>query len=237
MTSCTSVETSTVFLPATDTPPATPKTFYRKELPANCIDFASARGREIFKQAIGSKYMESYFAVSSQFHTQNEPAFCGFGTLVNVLNALNVDPGRVWKGPWRWFCEEMLDCCEDLEEIKKTGLTLAQVVCLANCNGLSTSMRYASESCVDEFRHFVRSSTQSTDHILVVSYNRSVLGQAGIGHFSPIGGYHEDLGLVLIMDVARFKYPPHWVPVSLLFQAMVSVDKACDLSRGFIDCS
>ena len=25
------------------------------------------------------------------------------GTLAMVLNALGVDPGRKWKGPWRWF--------------------------------------------------------------------------------------------------------------------------------------
>jgi len=32
-----------------------------------------------------------------------------------ALNALSIDPGRVWKGPWRWFSEEMLDCCTPLE--------------------------------------------------------------------------------------------------------------------------
>ena len=31
-----------------------------------------------------------------------------------VLNALHIDPGRQWKGPWRWFHEELLDCCKDL---------------------------------------------------------------------------------------------------------------------------
>lgn len=30
----------------------------------------------------------------------------------------------------------------------------------------------------------------------------------GDGHFSPVGGYHEGKDLVLILDTARFKYPP-----------------------------
>lgn len=42
--------------------------------------------------------MESYFRLAEQFRTQDEPAFCGLSTLTMVLNALAVDPGRVWKG-------------------------------------------------------------------------------------------------------------------------------------------
>ena len=30
--------------------------------------------------------------------------------------------------------------------------------------------------------------------------------------------------LLLVMDVARFKYPPHWVSVSSMFQAMNEYD-------------
>ena len=59
--------------------------------------------------------MECYFKLAEQFRTQDEPAFCGLTTLVMVLNSLSVDPGRVWKGPWRWYHENMLDCCVPLQ--------------------------------------------------------------------------------------------------------------------------
>ena len=49
-----------------------------------------------------SGYMNCYFPLAAQFRTQEEPAYCGLSTLVMVLNALEVDPGRIWKGPWRW---------------------------------------------------------------------------------------------------------------------------------------
>jgi hypothetical protein len=39
--------------------------------------------------------------------------------------------------------------------------------------------------------------------------------------------------LALIMDVARFKYPPHWVPVTTLFEAMKKIDPETGKSRGF----
>lgn len=56
--------------------------------------------------------------------------------------------------------------------------------------------------------------------------------QTGSGHFSPIGGYHAGKDMVLILDVARFKYPPHWVPLSLLWEAMNTVDEATGHRRG-----
>ena len=57
--------------------------------------------------------------------------------------------------------------------------------------------------------------------------------QTGTGHFSPIGGYHVGRDMALILDVARFKYPPHWVPLPLLWEAMGSVDVATGRPRGY----
>lgn len=39
---------------------------------------------------------------------EEDPAFCGLSTLVMTLNALSIDPRRLWKGPWRWFSEDMV---------------------------------------------------------------------------------------------------------------------------------
>lgn len=44
-----------------------------------------------------------------------------------VLNTLSIDPRRTWKGPWRWFHEEMLDCCHPLSKVREEGITLEQV--------------------------------------------------------------------------------------------------------------
>lgn len=63
---------------------------------------------------------------------------------------------------------------------------------------------------------------------------RAIMHAAGDGHFSPIGGYHEGKDLVLILDTAAFKYPPHWVPLANLYAAMAPVDPATGKPRGFI---
>lgn len=40
--------------------------------------------------------------------------------------------------------------------------------------------------------------------------------------------------MVLVMDVARFKYPPHWLPVPAFFEAMQLVDPDTNYSRGYL---
>lgn len=178
--------------------------------------------------------MNGYFNIAAQFRTQEEPAYCGLGTLVTVLNALAVDPQRPWKGVWRHYSEELFDCCADLDRVKREGIAFDQLACLARCNGLHVDVYYGSRSSEEVFRRLVMQATESDDQILMVSYCRKTLNQTGSGHFSPIGGYHPERDLVLIMDVARYKYPPHWAPLSSLFNATRVIDPMSGLSRGYI---
>ncbi|VBB33918.1 unnamed protein product [Acanthocheilonema viteae] len=210
--------------------------FYRRKLPPSCINFASPEGKKLFIESLVKGHANIYFRLASHFLTQNEPSYCGLSTLVMVLNALEVDPGRVWKSPWRFYHESMLDCCVPLDDIKKTGITLSQFACLAECNRLCTELKYAESKSefLNTFRENVKRCMAVDDTILVVSYNRQVLGQTGTGHFSPLGAYHEESDQILIMDVARFKYPPHWVPLTILRDAMLSIDATSGKPRGYL---
>ena len=209
--------------------------FYRRPLPDGQIPFSSVEGRQLFREALAAGHMEGWFALSEQYHTQADPAFCGLGTLVVVLNALEIDPGRIWKGPWRWYGEDLLDCCQPLEKVQQNGITLDELACLARCNGATSSTVRADQAGVDEFRDAVRAATAAArGPVLVAGYARTALGQTGSGHFSPIAGYHPDRDLALILDVARFKYPPHWVRLPLLWQAMTDIDPASGVARGWI---
>ncbi|CAI9288431.1 unnamed protein product [Lactuca saligna] len=82
-------------------------------------------------------------------------------------------------------------------------------------------------------RHVIACSTSDDCH-LISSYNRGTFKQTGSGHFSPIGGYHAGRDMVLVLDVARFKYPPHWVPLTLLWEAMDTIDDSSGFRRGFM---
>lgn len=212
------------------------ETFHQRllENPPN-IAFSSDEGKRIFKQAVQGNYFESYFPLSEQFHTQQEPAFCGLASLVIILNALKIDPGRVWKGVWRWFSEELLDCCDPLDEIKKRGTTLRKINCLAKCNGGKTILKLANTvASEEEFREDVKKCTSSGEKFMLISYSRQALKQTGEGHFSPIGGYCEEKDRLLILDPARFKYPPHWVEIKDVWRAIKTIDKDSGEYRGYI---
>lgn len=211
------------------------ESLYRRPLPADLIPFASPQGRALFREALAGGTMEGYFALAEQFHTQADPAYCGLGSLVVALNALSIDPGRLWKGPWRWFAEELLDCCVPLEQVAQAGLTIDELACLASCNGADANLCRAEDRSADELRASIDRASRDPDVVLIAAYSRSALGQTGSGHFSPLGGYHREHDATLVLDVARFKYPPHWVPVARLHQAMLGTDPSTGRSRGWIE--
>jgi len=106
----------------------------------------------------------------------------------------------------------------------KTGINLRQFVCLAICNRLQVQLYTAvnSNEFLSQFRDHVMTSVRSEDTVLT-----------GSGHFSPLGAWHRESDRVLIMDVARFKYPPHWVELRLLMEAMCTVDDSTGRPRGY----
>ncbi len=209
------------------------ETLYRRPLPADSIAFSSTEGRHVFAEALAVGGLDGYFPLAEQFHTQSEPAYCGLGSLVVALNALAIDPGRLWKGPWRWFGEELLDCCVPLVEVRKRGLALDELACLARCNGADVGVVHADTTNLAAWREALAIASRGRT-VLIASYDRAVIGQTGNGHFSPIGGYHAVRDLVLVLDVARFKYPPHWVSAERLWQAMQSIDPVTGRTRGWM---
>lgn len=80
-------------------------------------------------------------------------------------------------GPWRWFDDSMLDCCEPLEKIKADGITFGKVACLAHCNGAKVEAFRTSESTIDDFRKYVICCTSSEDCHVITSYHRAVFKQ------------------------------------------------------------
>ena len=332
---------------ATGTQESQQESFHKRVLPDNLVSLSSPQGRRMFQEALLSGEMESYFPLSEQFVTQSEPSFCALSSLAMVLNALNHDPGRVWRSPWRWVSEEMLQCetqeiCgHSLSRVRKegthiymwcvcvcvplflyqnlhthpspltssptAGMNFSQFESLAACHGVkmktyrvadprfkpaslfsSTASASANsgisggdshhdqhcglhslDECqhkneaahallhahhhhhsetesqvvdlldsvaLNHFRTSVQDSCRSISAqkgFLIANFSRQVLKQTGDGHFSPIAGYHKSSDSVLVMDTARFKYPPFWVQLPLLWEAMGASDPLTGEARGY----
>ncbi|KAL7753479.1 hypothetical protein RI367_001254 [Sorochytrium milnesiophthora] len=211
-------------------------TFYRRPLPSNLTSFTSPEGKRLFRESLNAGYSENYFALAGTFTTQSEPAYCGLGSLAMVLNALEVDPKKRWKGGWRWYSDEMLECCAPLQVIKQKGVTFREFSCLAKCNGLHVISKQADQVSLDEFMRDLKACTSNglpTETHMVVSFSRKVLGQTGDGHFSPVTSFHPESNQVLVLDTARFKYPSYYVKVEDLYRAMQPVDTETQLPRGY----
>jgi len=129
----------------------------------------------------------------------------------------------------------MLQACTPMDLSK--GVTMEEFAHLSACNFLEVQTRYATgeQNDADTFRQEVRRvcCDQSGGSRIVTAFSRARLGQTGSGHYSPIGAYHEESDSVLIMDVARFKYPPYWVPLERLWSAMEEADPMTSAPRGF----
>jgi glutathione gamma-glutamylcysteinyltransferase len=159
-------------------------------------------------QAMQAGTARIYFSLAQQYQTQSEPAFCGLATLCMILNAANIDPGQVWKGNWRWYAETMLSCCRPLAMVEKQGITMAEFLCLARCNGLEAWARSIDGQhglTLEDFERDAMAACESDDLYMAVSYGRRVLGQTGEGHFSPIAAYARDehgAAWLLVLDVS-----------------------------------
>ena len=116
------------------------------------MSFSSKEGKILFKEAMIDGYMENYFSLGEQFITQSEPSYCGPASLIMVLNALEIDPQKRWKGIWRWFNEEILHCTSRGK--MELGMNLEEMTLLARCNGLHTQTFRA--GCHDEMECTMR---------------------------------------------------------------------------------
>lgn len=212
-------------------------TIFRRPLQPPAIELSSPIGTQLFRESLSAGTAQCFFRLMEQLHTQAEPEYCGLATLVTVLNALNVDPHRRWKGNWRFYSEELLDCCEPLTVVKKHGIDFDKLASLASCNGLDVAAVRAEVSSEERFRERVLNASKTESSSLILAYSRKPLNQTGSGHYSPVGAYHAPSDHVLILDCARFKYRPHWAPLPVVFQAMQVVDPDTKRSRGYITVS
>ena len=233
-------------------------TFYGRLLPRHLIDYRSKESQTRLCRAFARGSAIPYLSLCSCFNSQAEPSYSGLTTLAIILNSLRIDPQRAWKAMWRWFTDDHLamDCCRPLEDVKVSGITLGEFVCLANCNGALASLVRPNDS-IEDFRTFVNTvervctggkgneiekadrnetifEAENAEEFIAVSFSRKTLSQTGDGHFSPLAALDEETNSVLVFDTARFKYPPYWVSLELLFKAMLSPDDKTGIGRGYV---
>ena len=225
------------------------ESFYGCPLPENLLDYRSSESRIRLCRTLQTGYAAPFLSLSSCYNTQSQLTYCGLSTLSIILNSLQIDPRRRWKTITGWYTDKLLDKCVYKDGQKESGTTLEEFVYLAECNGANATVVRPNNS-IAQLEKFVQSlervctgGEQPSDknnndeiptELMAISYSREAVGQFGGGHYSPVAALDRETNSVLMLDTARYKYPPHWIPVELIFQAMLPIDVVTGKGRGYI---
>ena len=207
-------------------------------LPDNLTGFSTRDGEVYF---VESDARAAYFPLADNFLTQKTQAYCGVASIVMVLNALGLPAPDVPEyKPYRTFTQdnvldEQTDKVLPRETLAHQGMTLDQIGGILATQPVHAEVRHASDSSVDVFRKLASAYLGEGGHFVIVNYLRKALGEEIGGHISPLAAYDAKADRFLILDVARYKYPPVWVKTADLFAAMNTPDAANGgRSRGFV---
>ena len=207
-------------------------------LPPSLTPFASLEGEQFLFE---SAAREAYFPLSIHFVTQRTQAYCGVASMVMVLNALGAPaPSTPEYEPYRTFTQdnvldERTDAVLPRDLLPHRGMTLDQLAAMLALHPVSVEVRHAGDMSVDAFRAEASAALAAKDRFVIVNYLRTALGQEKYGHISPLAAYDAKADRFLILDVARYKYPPVWVKTSDLFDAMNTPDPSnAGKTRGYV---
>lgn len=206
-------------------------------LGADLVFLDSEQGQE---RLLRAERHHQFFAVQPFLEFQQNLAFCGPASIAATLNSLGIArPAVASLGPYRYFTQDNIfnpvtEAIKQREAVATRGMTLAELASFLNALGVHAEALHADTLDLDRLRSLIETSLADSNARLIVNYNRQLLGQAGAGHQSPLAAYDRASDSALLLDVAKFKYPPTWVPLADLLAAMQSVDSDSGKSRGLV---
>lgn len=207
-------------------------------LPADLIAFNSPTGESLLLE---SEAKDDFWNLSMQFVTQVNQAYCGVASMVMVLNAMQIPaPEAPEYAPYRTFTQENFfenpatQKVLSADVVAQQGMTLDELGGLLSSYAVNAKVYHSADTSLDEFRKLAAENLNQSGNFVLVNYLRSEIGQERGGHISPVAAYNQESDRFLILDVARYKYPPVWVSAEDLWQAMATTDSTSGKTRGFV---
>ena len=206
-------------------------------LPPNLINLNSPKGEQLLRD---SQVREDYLPLSVHFTIQQNKAYCGVASSVMVLNALSISaPKAPEYGTFRFFTQDnffnaQTDSILTPAVVSRQGITLDEFGKLLKIHAAKVKVYHSDETNLETFRTLAISNLSESGDFILVNYLRTAIQQKMGGHFSPLAAYHKQTDRFLILDVARYMYPPVWVTAEELWDAMVTIDPVSGKKRGFV---
>lgn len=205
---------------------------------AEPVYLTTSEGIQRLEQA---DFNRPYFMLAPYVDVQENLGFCGPASIAAVLNSLPDMPRPTSSGygTYRYFTQRSLFNAEtsqvkSFEDVSLSGLTLAQASSFLQRLHVQNRIFYGADLSVASLRSIIKTSLEDSHERIIVDFSRRTLGQAGDGHYSPLVAYDSASDSVLIIDVAKFKYPPFWVQVDDLWASIQTMDPDSGHSRGLI---
>lgn len=210
---------------------------YALAAPQQLIPLNSPKGAELLDQSLKPRY---FWNLMLQFVTQKNLASCGIASSIMVLNAMHVEaPPDPDYGPYRVFTQNNF-FTPDVEKVlpaslvNKQGATLDQIGKALTTFGVKVDVLHANSLTKDDFRTLAIQTMEKAQGYIIVNILRTSIGQSGAGHMSPLAAYDKKTDRFLMLDVARYRYPPVWVKTEDLWNAMNTLDNDAHAYRGFL---
>ncbi|MEM9541950.1 MAG: phytochelatin synthase family protein [Cyanobacteria bacterium P01_E01_bin.42] len=207
-------------------------------LSENLINLDSREGETLLFE---SQARRDYLPLSLQFVSQDNLAYCGVASMVMVLNALGIEaPEAPEYRSYRVFTQENFfdnpktQAVLPKETVMRQGMTLEELTGFLQSYEVYTKTYHGAEISLEEFRQRIITNLGQPNNFVLVNYLRRELGQERGGHISPIAAYHYESDRFLILDVARYKYPPIWVSARELWQSTNTIDSTSGKTRGIV---
>jgi hypothetical protein len=181
-----------------------------------------------------------YWQLSPTFAVQNTQTYCSVASAITVLNAMPikkpVDPAYA---PYAYFTQRNYFTPEVTKVISpqtvlSMGMTREQMAETLALHGVKVKSIAGDTLNDGELRTLLQKALGDDGQFVLVNYFRANLGQVGGGHWSVLAAYDVQTDSVLILDVAKYKYPPVWVGISTLRQAISTLDTTSNKARGLV---
>ena len=219
--------------------PATARAPAATQTPAAPIPLGSAAGQALLDDR--HTLRADYASLSQWLETQANLAYCGVASAVVALNSLGQPaPAAAGYGSYHFWTQTNLFAAPASlavarpEQVARQGMDLAQLQGLLSGQGVVAQRYHGDSLSLVQFRELLRRSLADGGDRLLVNYHRAALGQEGGGHISPLAAYDRRGDRVLILDVARYRYPPVWVGTAELWRAVRTLDPSSGRSRGLV---
>lgn len=208
-----------------------------RAIPAELVGLSTPQGQHrLFASGRGAPYWQ----LANYFETQSNQSYCSVASSVTALNAIGVPrPHNDQYPDYPFFTQASFfakvdPASLDVAGVATTGLTMEQLAAVLATYPVSVQRKYGADMSLAEFRATLRHELAFSDRAVLVNFDRNELDERGSGHWSPLAAYHLKSDSVLLLDVARYKYPALWIPVAKLYSSTLGIDGASGRSRGLI---